>query len=297
MTTGILMVTLGGPRSPDEIPGFLRNFIGRELTPPAMKAVVERYEKIGGFSPLAHITGEQAQALGEALGPEYFCAPAFRYARPLIEDALDDMAEARPMRILMLLLSPFYAGITTGNYIERAKEHLKKKPLSIPVGFIHSWFREPLFIDSWVKKIKKEDSLHQKEFTLFSAHSLPNKYPNEPYRQQIEETVGMIVARSGIKDYALGWQSIPNNVQEPWITPTVEERIDEIAAAGFGRVVQVPVGFTADHIETLYDIDIIHRKYAQGKGLSFHRLSSLNAGDTFIRALKEVVLKFKGDEE
>jgi protoheme ferro-lyase len=51
MTTGILLVTLGGPRAPEEIPGFIRNFIGRELPPPAMKAVVERYEKIGGFSP------------------------------------------------------------------------------------------------------------------------------------------------------------------------------------------------------------------------------------------------------
>jgi ferrochelatase len=296
MTTGILLVTLGGPRAPEEIPGFIRNFIGRELPAPAMKAVVERYEKIGGFSPLVRITGEQAQALGEALGPEYVCAPAFRYVRPFIEDALEEMAAARPMRILVLLLSPFYAGITTGNYIERAKEHLKKKSLSVPVGFVHSWFREPLFIESWVEKIK-EVPLHGEAFTLFSAHSLPNKQSNEPYRQQIEETVGMIVARSGIKDYALGWQSIPNNVQEPWITPTVEERIDEIAAAGFGSVVQVPVGFTADHIETLYDIDIIHREYAREKGLSFRRLSSLNVGDTFIRALKEVVLKFKGDEK
>jgi ferrochelatase len=291
MTTGILLVTLGGPRTPEEIPGFIRNFIGRELPPPAMKAVVERYEQIGGSSPLVRITGEQALALGAALGPGYLCAPAFRYARPSIEEALDAMAEARPMRILMLLLSPFYAGVTTGNYIERAKEHLEKRPLSIPVGFVHSWFREPLFIESWVEKIK-EDPLHGEAFTLFSAHSLPDRDSNEPYRRQIEETVGMIVARCGIKDYALGWQSIPNNVREPWITPTVEERIDDIAADGFGSVVQVPVGFTADHIETLYDIDITHHNYAREKGLSFRRLSSLNAGDTFIGALKEVVLKF-----
>ena len=297
MKTGVLMVTLGGPRSPEEIPGFIRNFIGRELPAPALKAIVERYEQIGGFSPLVRITGEQALALGEALGPEYLCAPAFRYARPFIEDALEEMAAAEPTRILVLLLSPFYAGITTGNYIERAKEHLKKKSLSVPVGFIHSWFREPLFIESWVEKIKKEDPLHEKAFTLFSAHSLPKKYSDEPYRQQIEETVAMVVARAGIKDYALGWQSIPNNAQEPWLTPTVEERIDEIAAAGFKSILQVPVGFTADHIETLYDIDITHRQYALRKGLSFRRLSSLNAGDTFVKALKEVVMKFTKDEK
>jgi ferrochelatase len=291
MTTGVLMVTLGGPRAPEEIPGFIRNFIGRELPPPAMKAIVERYDKIGGFSPLARITGEQARALGEALGPGYVCAPAFRHARPFIEEALDRMAEAKNSRILMLLLSPFYADVTTGNYIERAEEHLKKNPFSIPVGFIHSWFREPLFIESWVEKIQ-EEPLHEEAFTLFSAHSLPDRASNEPYRRQIEETIRMIVARSGIKDYALGWQSIPNNVREPWIRPTVEERIDEIAAAGFGSLVQAPVGFTADHIETLYDIDIVHRNYAREKGLFFRRLSSLNAGDTFIRALKEIVLKF-----
>lgn len=297
MTTGILLVTLGGPRTPHEIPGFIRNFIGRELPPPAMKAVIERYEKIGGFSPLVRITGQQAQALGEALGPGYVCAPAFRYARPFIEDALDQMAEAKPARIAVLLLSPFYAAVTTGNYIERANEHLKKKPIPIPVDFIHSWFREPLFIESWVEKIRKEEALHGEAFTLFSAHSLPDSDSNEPYRRQIEETVGMIAARSGIRDYALGWQSIPSIVRESWITPTVEERIDEIAAAGFGSVVQVPVGFTADHIETLYDIDIVHRQHAREKGLSFRRLASLNAGDTFIGALKEVVLKFMGDEK
>ncbi len=76
------------------------------------------------------------------------------------------------------------------------------------------------------------------------------------------------------------------------MTPTVEEKIDTIASDGFASVVQVPIGFTADHIETLYDIDIIHREYALKKGLSFRRISSLNAGAAFIKALKEIVLKF-----
>ncbi len=295
MKTGVLMVTLGGPRSLEEIPEFIRYFIGRELPPPAMKAVIERYRLIGGHSPLVRITGEQAQALGEMLGPEHLCAPAFRYARPSIEDALEQMATAGPARIFVLLLSPFYASVTTGNYIARAKEHLKKKSLSVPVDFIHSWHREPFFIESWVEKIRGE-SFDEKACYLFSAHSLPKKYSDEPYRRQIEETVEMVVARARIKEYVLGWQSIPNNVSEPWITPTVEEKIAAIAADGFAGVIQVPIGFTADHIETLYDIDITHRQYALEKGLSFRRLSSLNAGAPFIRALKEVVMKFTGDE-
>jgi len=101
--------------------------------------------------------------------------------------------------------------------------------------------------------------------------------------------VAFVATRAGIANHALGWQSIPGNVAEPWITPTVEEKIEAVAAAGFKGIIQVPIGFTADHIETLYDIDITHRQYALGKGLSFRRIPSLNAGAPFIKALKEVV--------
>jgi ferrochelatase len=117
------------------------------------------------------------------------------------------------------------------------------------------------------------------------------RFAGEPYRQQIEETVTLVAALAGIENRALGWQSIPANAAEPWITPTVEEQIDAIAAAGFKRLIQVPIGFTADHIETLYDIDVTHRRYASEKGLAFRRIASLNAGAPFIKALKEIVTK------
>ena len=288
MKTAVILVTLGGPRSPEEIPEFIKHFIGRELPPPAMKAIIERYRLIGGFSPLARITEEQAAALGEALGEDYLCVPAFRHSRPFIEDVLETTAAWGPARIIVLLLSPYYTSVTTGNYIDVAKKHIEKRSLPVPVDFIHSWYQEPLFIESWVEQVRR-DSFDEQAFYLFSAHSLPMKFSAEPYRRQIEETVALVASRAGIQNHALGWQSIPNNMQEPWITPTVEEKIAAIAAAGFKRIIQVPIGFTADHIETLYDIDIIHRQCAVEKGLSFRRIASLNAGAPFINALKKVV--------
>ena len=288
MKTAVILVTLGGPRSPEEIPEFIKHFIGRELPPPAMKAIIERYRLIGGFSPLARITEEQAAALGEALGEDYLCVPAFRHSRPFIEDVLETTAAWGPARIIVLLLSPYYTSVTTGNYIDVAKKHIEKRSLPVPVDFIHSWYQEPLFIESWVEQVRR-DSFDEQAFYLFSAHSLPMKFSAEPYRRQIEETVALVASRAGIQNHALGWQSIPNNMQEPWITPTVEEKIEAIAAAGFKRIIQVPIGFTADHIETLYDIDIIHRQCAVEKGLFFRRIASLNAGAPFINALKKVV--------
>lgn len=295
MKTGVILVTLGGPRSPEEIPEFINHFVGRELPLPAMKAVIERYRLIGGFSPLAHITEEQAKALGETLGGDYLCLPAFRHTRPFIEEVLERTAARKPERILVLLLSPFYTSVTTGNYIDVAKNHIAKRSFSVPVDFIHSWYKEPLFIESWAEQILG-DICDGRAFYLFSAHSLPMRFSGEPYRQQIEDTVALVASRVGIQNHALGWQSIPGNVAEPWITPTVEEKIDAVAAAGFKSIVQVPIGFTADHIETLYDIDITHRQCALDKGLSFRRIPSLNAGAPFIKALKGVVSRFDADE-
>jgi ferrochelatase len=296
MTTGIMTVTLGGPRSRAEIPEFIRRFVGRDLPAPALKAIIDRYDLIGGYSPLTAITGEQAQMLNAMLGNDYLCRPAFRYSPPYIEEVMESMAAAGARRIMFLLLSPFYASITTGNYITTAQAYAENNLPSVPVSFIHSWYGEPLFIESWAEKIKNE-SFDNKACYLFSAHSLPIKYAGEPYRRQIEETVAAVVSRAGIAHHTLGWQSIPNNAPEPWITPTVEEKIDAVAADGFTGIIQVPLGFTADHIETLYDIDIVHRQYASAKGLSFRRLSSLNADESFIKALKEIVTKVNVDEQ
>ena len=296
MKTGLIMATLGGPRRLEEIPAFIKHFVGRELPPPAMKAVIERYRLIGGFSPLTRITEEQARKLGGMLGGEYLCLPAFRHSRPFIEDAIENMAASEVATIIFLSLSPFYASVTTGNYIDTAKACFERISPNMPARFVHSWYQEPLFIDTWVEKIKNE-SFDEQACYLFSAHSLPMKLSHEPYRQQIEEAMAMVAARAGIKNHALGWQSIPNNALEPWITPTVEEKIDEIASRGFRNLIQVPIGFTADHIETLYDIDITHRQYAMGKGLSFRRITSLNAGGSFIKALKRIVTHFNEVDE
>lgn len=289
MKSAIILTTLGGPRNIEEIPEFIRNFLGRELPAPAMKAIIERYRLIGGGSPLPHITEEQARKLCLSLTDnDCLCLPAFRYCRPLIEESIDEAITAGSTGIKFLLLSPFYADVTTGNYIAAAKKHLAEKYPDVPATFIHSWHAEPLFIECWAEKIRFE-AFDESALYLFSAHSLPASEAAEHYRLQIEDTVDRVAKCTGLKNYYLGWQSIPGAATEKWITPTVEERIDEAAALGFRNIVQIPLGFTADHIETLYDIDITHRTYALKKGFVFRRLSSLNEGDSFIKVLQHLV--------
>jgi len=284
----VLLVTLGGPKTLGEVNDFLVRFIGRELPPPVVRSAIERYRLIGGGSPLNSITENQALLLNQRLGEDYLCLPAFRYMPPFIADAINLALNSEPSHIYFLSMSPYYATVTTGNYIDCAKVYIAKLGVDMPVTYIHSWHKNELFLQSWANKIKSETS-DDNCFYLFSAHSLPVKYASDPYKGQIEETVENIAKMLMLKNFTLGWQSVPSNVTEEWFSPTVEERIDEAVNNGFKKIIQIPIGFTADHIETLYDIDIVHKGYAEQKGVEYKRISSLNTDELFIKALEDIV--------
>jgi ferrochelatase len=286
--TGVLLVTLGGPRTRDEVPVFLRRFIGRELPPPALQSAVERYDLIGGHSPLDEITERQAAALGAQLGPGFVCRAAFRHSEPSIEAQLGALRGAGVERLVFLLASPFFASVTTGNYLEHAQRVLAESGWGVDVLWLHSWYDSPQFASAWTNKLAQESPEPSATY-LFSAHSLPDRLSREPYRGQIGSVCSTVAAHLGIAQWKLGWQSVPAGAREPWIGPQVEELLDGFKRDGVRQVVQVPLGFTADHIETLYDIDVVHRAHAEQLGLSWRRVSSLNDDPAFIRALAHVL--------
>lgn len=293
MSKAVLLVTLGGPRTSNEIPDFIKRFTGKDLPSPVIKAIADRYELIGGYSPLCEITEKQSELLQNVLGNDYLCLPAFRYAFPSIIDSIDQAINSDVEEILFLILSPFYTSVTTGNYIKLAQEYLLKIKRETKIKFIHSWYKNENFILSWCKKIK-EEAYKPDKFYIFSAHSLPEKFISEPYKNQIEELSTIIAERLNIKNYRVGWQSIPSMAKEKWIEPTVESIMDEIKKAGYDEIIQVPLGFTADHIETLYDIDICHKNYAMNLKIKFQRISSLNTYPDFIKALADIIKKSEG---
>lgn len=290
MKIGIALVTLGGPRSLDEVPFFLKNLTGIELPERVISSIKERYKLIGGYSPLPEITEKQANALENLLPPYYKCLPAFRYTRPNIEDAIGYFVENGFEKIIFFILSPYFTSVTTGNYIKYTEDYITKNNINLPYLFIHSWYKNDTFINCWVEKIKREVE-DWNSFFLFSAHSIPERLASEPYKSQILECCKVISSSLNIKNWALGWQSIPSNAKEPWIRPEVEKVMEEIRSKGFTTIVQIPIGFTADHIETLYDIDIIHSHYAKSLGLIYKRISSLNDDPLFIKSLYDILIE------
>lgn len=293
--TAVILIALGGPRSLDEVGPFMAAFMGRSAPPPVIQAVVERYQLIGGKSPLPEIVKAQAKALAKELGNGLRASEGFRYSPPLISESFNNAIANGANRIIGLSMSPFETEVTTGAY-RSAFESLGDE--KIKKTFIPSWHDNPLFVGSWAQKIafglsRISPAFMDKTAVIFTSHSIPLRYINagDPYQRQIEETVELIVQETGIKYWRNAWQSKGARTTEPWLGPDVETALDAIAGEGIKAVLEVPIGFTCDHMETLYDIDIVHRGHAEKLDLAFERAESLNTFPPFIKALADIVRK------
>ncbi len=267
--------------------------MGRPAPPPVVAAVVERYRLIGGKSPLPDLVKEQARALANELGSGYRAYEGFRYSKPTVAESFEQAIRDGARRVIALSMSPFATEVTTGAY-KSACEGLGSGE-TCP-HFIASWHDNPLFIKAWQEKVsaglKRFQPDHREHVVvIFTSHSIPTRYiaAGDPYKQQVEETVGLVVTGLGIKRWRIAWQSKGAKATEPWIEPEVEPTLDRVAMEGFRAVLEVPIGFTCDHMETLYDIDIVHRTHSKKLGLSFERAESLNTSPLFIKALADIV--------
>lgn len=293
--TAVILIALGGPRSLDEVGPFMTAFMGRPAPPPVVRIVTERYELIGGKSPLPDLVQEQADALAKKLGHGFRVYAGFRYSPPTIEVAFDRAIRDGANRVIGLSMSPFATEVTTGAY-RSAFEALGGE--NIQKIFIPSWHDNPLFIAAWQEKVNDaqkrfRETQRRNAVVIFTSHSIPLRYvtAGDPYQKQVEETVKLVAEGIDIKEWRIAWQSKGARATEPWLEPEVERVLDSVSADKFGYILEVPIGFTCDHMETLYDIDIVHRKYATGLGLMFERASSLNTSPLFIKALADIVKK------
>jgi ferrochelatase len=294
--TAVILIALGGPRSLEEVGPFMAAFMGRPAPPPVVQAVMERYKLIGGKSPLPGLVKAQAEALDRELGDGYRVYEGFRYSRPTVAESYDRAMQEGARRVIALSMSPFSNEVTTGAY-RSACEALGSGE-TCPL-FIASWHDNPLFIKAWQEKIvhglrRFRETQRRDTAVIFTSHSIPVRYieSGDPYRDQIEETVRLVAGGMELANWHIAWQSKGARPTEPWLEPEVETVLDRIAAGKKAdSVLEVPLGFTCDHLETLYDIDIVHRKHAAALGLAFERAESLNTSPLFVQALADIVKK------
>jgi ferrochelatase len=289
----------GAPESTDDIPEYLKQIRGgKESTPEVIDIIRDRYEQIGGKSPLRGITAELAHRLEKFLnqeGPQFKVYVGMRNWSPYIRDEVKRMKEDGVEKVIALCLAPQFSTWSTRLYFNAFKEALKNcGGENIDVHFVGSWANHPLLIDVFAEKYqealkKLEPQKPESIYTIFTAHSIPSESIElgDPYDQEFNKTVELLVDRVKPQHWYQAYQS-QGMIPVPWLGPTVESVLDKISRVGSKTVLVVPVGFVCDHVEILFDIDIEFKKYAEDRKLNLHRTESLNFSPTYIEALASI---------
>src|SRR5579859_2642269 len=302
---GVILLAHGAPDRLEDIPEFLLNVRGgRPLPEAAVQEIIRRYKLIGGGSPQLRLTNLQAAALDEVLNrgagakgrtpiPVYV---GMRNWKPFIAEAVGHAKSDGVGRLLALCLAPQNSRTSVGLYRKYLMDAVGKIAPEMHIEFIESWHDNPDLIAAFQEKISRALDRAEKEAgvsvpVIFTAHSVPEKTvaDGDPYDRQVKEMAAVLAGALSLKNWWVAYQS-QGMTADPWIGPTVESQIDQLAAAGHRHVLIAPIGFVSDHVEILYDIDIVFREYGTSKGLGFSGANSLNNSPFFFQPLPQKII-------
>ena len=309
-TTAVLLLNLGGPEHLDDVEPFLYNlFSDRQiirLGPPFLQKFIARriarkraptsranYAKIGGGSPILTITRRQARALETSLAKNghYLVRPCMRYWSPFAHEVLTELTAANIETIIALPLYPHYSVATTGSSLADLERELQKISRPPRLKVIRSWPDQPRYIDCLVKHINGliEEMGKERTAVVYSAHSLPREFidKGDPYVEELHTTITALEQKTGMAGH-LCYQSRSGPVR--WLEPSTPDMLRTLAGRGIQKILMVPISFVSDHIETLYEIDMLYRDMAGELGMELRSTPGLNDDPLFIEGLRQLVL-------
>lgn len=307
-TMGLLVMAYGTPYKEEDLERYYTHIRhGRPPSPEALIDLRDRYRAIGGISPLAKITDDQAAALRDRLNEvqgdiEFKLYIGLKHIEPFVEDAVEQMHKDGITEAVSIVLAPHFSTFSVKSYNGRAKETAEKLG-GLQITSVESWYNEPKFIQYWTEKVSETfNSMSAEERAkaclIVSAHSLPEKIiaNGDPYPNQLKETADLIAQAAGVENYEVGWQSA-GQTPEPWIGPDVQDLTRELhEQKGYHTFVYTPVGFVTDHLEVLFDNDYECKVVTDEIGANYYRPEMPNTQPLFIDAMSDVVLKHLGEK-
>ena len=294
---GLLVMAYGGPNKLDEVEPYLLDVRGyRPTAPEIIHEVHERYREIGGRSPILEQTNEQAAALESALnqnGQEFKAFVGMRHWHPYIKDTLEEMQSQGMERAVGLVMAPHYSRMSIEAYFKKIAE--AESPIDIAP--IYEWHLLPGYIDAIVRRtcdaLKRfPEEVRSQVPVIFSAHSLPERILewNDPYPDQLPATVEAVMQHLGNQPYDFAFQSAAIS-NEPWLGPDVSVLIERYAKQGQKNIISCPIGFVCEHVEVLYDIDIVYQKLAKSLDVRLERVEMVHTSLQMIAGLAELIRK------
>lgn len=298
----VLLISFGGPLRRADIRPFLQNVLrGRRVPPARVEAVAQHYELFDGVSPLTAITQRQADGLRDRLaaaGPDLPVFVGMRNWHPFLEDTLAEMAAAGVARALGIVLAAHHSYSSCGQYrqnVAQARRTLRARGASdVEVLFAPGWHAHEGFVEANARQIDAArsglpDDLRQDARIVFTAHSIPGAMAAVcRYEAELRETAALVAARLRSENWALAYQSRSGRPEDPWLEPDVCSYLRAAHEDGLQAAVIAPIGFVADHIEVLYDLDTEAAEVCRTLGLPMRRAAAVNDHPAFIELLADV---------
>jgi len=281
----LLVVSFGGPEGPDDVMPFLRNVTaGRTVPPERLAAVAEHYATFGGVSPINGHTRRLVAALEHHIElPIYW---GNRNWHPFLADTLATMAGHGVHRALAFVTSGFSSYPSCHQYLDDiAAARAKVGPTAPQVDKLRVFFNHPRFIEAQADRLNPV--LDPDARVLFSAHSIPLAMAATcDYEAQLHEAAALVAEQCGVSDWRVVYQSRSGPPTQPWLGPDVS---DAIADSAPHNVVVVPIGFVCDHMEVVFDLDVVARKRAEAAGVAFARAGTVGDHPAFVAMIGELL--------
>ena len=298
----LLLLSFGGPEGPEQVMPFLENVTrGRGIPRERLVDVAEHYLHFGGVSPINGINRALIEQLRVAQDlPVYF---GNRNWEPYVEDAVTAMRDNGVRRAAVFTTSAWGGYSSCTQYVEDiARARAAAGDGAPELVKLRHYFDHPLFVEMFTDAITAAaQTVPDGARLVFTAHSIPvsarSRCGTDLYARQVAYASKLVADTAGFDDYDQVWQSRSGPPQVPWLEPDVADHLSALAEAGTQAVIICPIGFVADHIEVVWDLDQELRQQAEQAGIAFARASTPNADPRFARLAADLIDELRDGRE
>jgi ferrochelatase len=308
---GVLLLSFGGPEAPEQVMPFLENVTrGRGIPRERLASVAEHYLHFGGVSPINGINRALIEQLEAELADAGMNLPVYfgnRNWAPYVEDTVAAMRDNGIRRAAVFTTSAWGGYSSCTQYVEDIARGRDAAGDSAPeLVKLRQYYDHPLFVEMFAESVADAAATLPAELRgqarlVFTAHSIPvaaaSRCGADLYARQVAYASRVVATKAGYDDYDQVWQSRSGPPQVPWLEPDVGEHLSALANAGTKAVIVCPIGFVADHIEVVWDLDNELREQAAERGIAFARAATPNADRRFARLAVDLINELRDGRE
>lgn len=305
----LLVLSFGGPEGPDQVMPFLENVTrGRGIPRERLESVAKHYLHFGGVSPINGINRALIAEIDAELGARGETLPVYfgnRNWHPHVEDAVTAMRDDGVRRAAVFATSAWggYSSCTQYNE-DIARGRAAAGDNAPQLVKLRHYFDHPLLVEMFAESIgiavqSLPTELRDEARLVFTAHSIPvaadERHGPRLYSRQVAYAARLVAAAAGYSGFDQVWQSRSGPPRIPWLEPDIGDHMAVLAEQGTRAVVICPIGFVADHIEVVWDLDSEVREQAADLGIAMARARTPNADRRYARLALDLVDELRTD--